>query len=252
MYICNITGNSFELDDEDKGREKGNKFNYISRYRAICYILTKELYGDVKIIKELECNKDISGIGITESEWSKILENAFNYTNTYVCKDPYFNIYDNNNIDKFNNLDFIVISDTFKHISPYPGILDAFKNLYKMLKPGGVVIFSEPYSLSAHKEHYPTLYDYEFVNIDNKYTIHNNTIYGDIETFDNLKFHGKPPHTIEMRVFSKNSIKYFFEQSGFIDITFHKITKDMNKYGIYFSKNNNINWSLIVSARKPN
>jgi len=53
-----------------------------------------------------------------------------------------------------------------------------------------------------------------------------------------------------MRVFSKKSIISFLELAGFKDIVFHNINEDMNKYGIFWSKNNNNNNSVIITAKK--
>jgi hypothetical protein len=53
-----------------------------------------------------------------------------------------------------------------------------------------------------------------------------------------------------MRIFSRNSIILFLEKSGFVDIVFHEINEDMNKYGIFWSKDNTNNFALIISAKK--
>jgi hypothetical protein len=121
-----------------------------------------------------------------------------------------------------------------------------------MLKCGGYIIFSVPYTHDEHKEHYKNLYDYKIEkNDNNEYVLHNMTIDGKIETFNNLCFHGGPGNVLEMRVFSKKSIISFFEKSGFTDIVFYEINDNMNKYGIFWSKDNMNNRSLIVSAKKP-
>ena len=86
---------------------------------------------------------------------------------------------------------------------------------------------------------------------NDKYILQNITIDNKIETFDNLCFHGGPGNVLEMRVFSKNSIISFLENSGFVDITFYEINDDMKKYGIFWSKDDVNNCSLIISAKKP-
>jgi SAM-dependent methyltransferase len=69
-------------------------------------------------------------------------------------------------IKKYDNLDFIICSDIFQFISPYPNLQYAFNNLYKILKPNGFVIFSVPFIYGQHNEYYPNLYDYNYPTLD--------------------------------------------------------------------------------------
>jgi SAM-dependent methyltransferase len=203
-------------------------------------------------MKNLEKNKTLKGIGMSDSGWADIFKDKFNYVNTFYHTSPYLNIYNNEHVKKYTYLDFIISSDVFEHIDPFPSIQIAFDNLFSMLKCGGSLIFSVPFTYSEHKEHFPNLYDYKIEKNDNgEYLLYNTTIENKIETFNNLCFHGGPGNVLEMRVFSNKSIISFLEKSGFIDITFYEITEDMKKYGIFWSKDDFINESLIISAKKP-
>ena len=176
--------------------------------------------------------------------WSSICSNKFNYINTNKLN---LNIYNKEHINQYTNLDFIISLEIFNHINPYPGIQIAFNNIYKMLKKTGFIILSVPYSeFDDHLEHYPNLYDYKINKLNDKYILHNTTINNKQEYFDNLCFYNGPGKKLEMRIFSKKSLTTYLENAGFIDITFHTITDDMNNYGIYWSNNN----SLIISAKK--
>jgi SAM-dependent methyltransferase len=250
-FICNITGQTFDLNDNEKHRELASRFGYNSRFRAICYVFCKIFYGECKILSNLEENKNIKGIGMSDSAWANIFKKKFNYTNTYYHCSPYLDIYNNEHIKNYNDLDFIISSDVFEHIDPFPSLQIAFNNLYKMLKCGGHIIFSVPYTNGEHKEHYPNLYKYKIENNNGKYILHNTTIDNKIETFNNLSFHGGPGNVLEMRVFSKQSIISFLETSGFVDITFYDINEDMKKYGIFWSKHDVNDCSLIITAKKP-
>jgi len=250
--ICNITGNKFDLNDEEKGRELGIRFGFNSRFRAICYVFCKIFYGECKIMNNLKQNKSLKGIGMSDSGWAQLFEQKFNYVNTFYHTSPFLDIYNTEHLKNYNNLDFIISSDVFEHINPFPSVQTAFDNLYRMLKCGGHIIFSVPFTYGEHKEHYTNLYDYKIVkNDNNEYVLHNTTIDNKIEKFNNLCFHGGPGNVLEMRVFSKKSIISFFENSGFTDIVFYEINDDMNKYGIFWSKDNSNKCSLIVSAKKP-
>jgi len=250
MFVCNITGKTFTLDDNEKDRESGCRFGYNCRFRAISYVLTKVLFNEIKIVNDIEKNKNIKGIGMSESSLAEMYKEKFDYVNTFYHTEPFLNIYKEEHVNKYLELDFIVSSDVFEHIDPFPDVQFAFHNLYKMLKKGGVLVFSVPFYYGEHIEHFPNLYDYEIKKENEKYVLFNTTIHGDKEVFTNLCFHGGPGNTLEMRLFSKKSIVSFLETSGFTEIVFHNITDDMNKYGIFWSKNNDNNCSLIITAKK--
>jgi SAM-dependent methyltransferase len=161
MYICNITGKTFTLKEEEKEREKAIRFGYNSRMRAICYVFTKLFYGECKILCNLKENKKLKGIGMSDGSWAQLLEEKFNYINTFYHTSPYLDIYNEEHIKNYLNLDFIISSDVFEHINPFPSIQIAFNNLFRMLKSGGFIIFSVPFTLGEHKEHFPNLYKYE-------------------------------------------------------------------------------------------
>ncbi len=247
MYKCNITGNTFDLEENDRSRDGCIAFGYNSRMRSICYLLSKELFKEIRILEEIEENKNIRGIGMSDSIWADVCSKKFDYVNTFYHKEPKLDISNKYDVQKYNNLDFIISSDVFEHIDPFPNIQHSFNNMYKMLKNGGFIIFSVPFSYFDHIEHYPSLYDYEIIkNEKEEYLIKNKTIDGKEEIFENLIFHGGPGNTLEMRLFSCESLKTFLKNAGFKEIKFHYPNEDMNKYGIFWE---NI-CSLIITAYK--
>lgn len=86
MFCCNITGKFFNLKNSEKYREHFPKFGCISRFRAISYVLTKILFNEVKILSKIEQNKNIKCIGMSDVGYDAILEDKFDYTNTYYHK----------------------------------------------------------------------------------------------------------------------------------------------------------------------
>jgi len=148
-------------------------------------------------------------------------------------------------------LDFIISSEVFEYVNPYPSLEFAFNNLYKMLGNGGYLVFSVPFSYDKHREHYPNLYNYTIKKVNDQNIIYNKTKQNKKEVFYNVRIEEGDGNTIEMRLFSKSSITFYLEKSGFVDITFYDITEDMNKYGIFWSSDNTNNFSLIISAKKP-
>jgi SAM-dependent methyltransferase len=247
MYTCNITGKKFDIKKNDRNREGGLAFGNNCRFRGISYLLTKMLYDEVKILTKVPINKKIKGIGMSDSSWADICAEKFNYINTYYHMEPKLDIHNKDDVQKYNDLNFIISSDVFEHINPYPNLQNAFNNMYDMLKPNGFIVFSVPFIYGDHKEHYPNLYDYKIIkNNDGEYILVNTTIDGNAEIFDNLVFHGGPGNTLEMRMFTKSSLIKYLCDAGFIDIEFHEPDEDMNKYGIFWE---NI-CSLIITARK--
>ena len=53
-FLCNITGNRFDLNDSEKDRELGCRFGFNCRFRAICYVFCKLFYGECKIMTNLD------------------------------------------------------------------------------------------------------------------------------------------------------------------------------------------------------
>jgi SAM-dependent methyltransferase len=255
MYKCNITGKLFDLEDSEKERELAIRYGYNSRFRAICYVLSKTLFREVRVLEELKQSKKIKGLGMADGLWSTILKEKFDYINTFNNADPKLDIYNSDHVGSYKNLDFIISSDVFEHIVPFPGIQIAFNNILKMLRKGGCFIFSVPYvNEGEHVEHFPNLYDYKLETDENyKHILYNKTKDDKLEIFSDLCFHGEPCiETLEMRLFSKKSVSDFLQKSGFVNINFHTITEDMNAYGIFWSKDNAKNsCSLIISATKP-
>ena len=260
MYICNLTGKEFTIEDNEKHREGANVFGLNSRLRALIYVLSKVIKCN-EVLYNVEPDKNIKGIGMSDAPNLAIeLSKNFDYVNTFYHTDPFLDIYNEQHVSRYNNLDFIISSDVFEHISPYPNIQYAFNNLFKMLKAGGHIIFSVPFIYDNYYEHFPSLYDYsiEFDKLKNKYYIKNKTIDGKDEILDKCKtpsgeisdliFHGGPGSTLEMRVFSQDVLIKYLKESGFKEITFYdpnEIT-DMQKYGIFWENK----CSLVCSAKK--
>lgn len=254
MYVCNITGERFNISDDEKHREGGNvrpgSTSFV-RHRAIYYALTKELYGNARCLSEVKKNKAIRGIGMSQP--CSILEEKYSYINTKYHEEPLLDIHNDNHVFRYSGQDFVISSDVFEHISPYPTLQHGFDNMFSLLKPGGFIVFSVPYNLAPieHLEHYPDLYDYTIKEEEGEHVLYNRTLSGKHEEFRDLVFHGGPGSTLEMRVFSRESVIDHLGKAGFVDIKFHDDWAEMNKYGIFWSPNNDCNWSLVITARRP-
>jgi hypothetical protein len=137
--------------------------------------------------------------------YAKGLSAAVSYTNTYYHTEPKLDI-TAESPPTYSELDFVISSDVFEHIKPPTD--HAFRNLRRMLRVGGSLVFSVPYSSNdATIEHFPNLDIYNVVEVKPaEWVLLNRTRDGTWEVHENLVFHGGPGSTLEMRVFSESDV----------------------------------------------
>jgi len=184
------------------------------RARAMVHLLTSELLGHSVALPDLEPRFDLCGIGLSDAEsYSGPLARKFAYTNTYFHTEPTLDIA-NVAPERAACYDFIIASDVFEHIAP--PVARAFSNARRLLKRGGVFIFSVPFSLEGDTvEHFPDLHDYRLLEAPNGWRLENRTADGRDQTFTELVFHGGPGTTLEMRLFSRAALEREFAAAGF-------------------------------------
>ena len=213
------------------------------RFRAIIHILSMELFGQSFSLPNFPTRPDIRGYGMSDWEGYAIpLAKSLNYTNTYYHQNPKLDII---NIDSSleGTLDFLISSEVFEHVAPPVSI--AFKNAFRLLKKGGIFIFTAPYKKNGRtKEHFPDLYKYQIIKERQNYILKNITIDGREQVFTDLCFHGGAGSTLEMRVFSEPSLKEEFTKAGFRNVLIYK--DPYFDHGIYW----NSDMSLPIVARK--
>jgi SAM-dependent methyltransferase len=247
FFKCNICGNRNIANVENLNREEQSCSGCGSnvRLRGIIHFLSLTLFGKSISLNKFPINKNINGIGL--SDWlvyANILEQKFKYSNTYFHKKPELDI---TNVSKnlYNTLDFIISADVFEHIE-IP-VSRAFQNCYNLLKPGGSLILTVPYTKEGNEtvEHFPNLNDYKILqdSLGNFY-LENINVQGEKEIFNNLIFHGGPGTTLEMRVFCENSLIAELRTAGFNNIQI--LNSPFWKFGIYHKEN----WSLPLLVKK--
>lgn len=246
-WTCNICGtaNAGLAKDMDRERAPCTHCGSVMRFRTLAAVLSLRLFGEVKILSELQPGQPIRGVGMSDAHcYGGVLAEKLQYTNTYYHCEPLLDIMQPAQQWLGNN-DFVITSDVFEHTPP--PAQQAFDNLYKLLKPGGVVIFSVPYMLMPNtREHFPNLHDFKIRQDEQgEWVLDNVTKDGVHEEFRKLCFHGGPGSTLEMREFAQSAVEEHFRRAGFVDLRIHN--EPYFEHGIFWLHP----WSLVMSVVRP-
>ncbi|MFH1964396.1 MAG: methyltransferase domain-containing protein [Acidobacteriota bacterium] len=246
-FRCNICGKAplspvSELTD----REKPSCYFCGSnlRFRSIVAALSIELFGLIIPIPDMSESREIVGIGISDSRaYSGPLAGKFSYTNTFFHKRPRLDIMEINE-ELRGSADFVISSEVFEHVPP--PVDTAFANLFALLKPKGICVLTVPYVNEGQtREHFPDLYRYRIIKKGGSRVLINRTREGEEQVFEDLRFHGGKGSTLEMRLFSKESLLENIRKAGFCNITIHQ--DSFPEFGIYLD---GINSSFTISMRR--
>ena len=123
----------------------------------------------------------------------------------------------------------------------------AFAGAWRLLKPGGLLILTVPYIIESNAtlEHFPDLHEWALTTGDDGvHRLRNRRVDGTVEEFDQLVFHGGPGSTLEMRIFSRDSLLGELASAGFDDVRI--ADEPMPPIGVLWQHP----WSLPVVARK--
>jgi SAM-dependent methyltransferase len=146
------------------------------------------------------------------------------YQNTFFDIEPCLDICNPSKAFK-HKADILISSDVMEHVmSPFE---KAFIGTFDVLKPGGYVILTTPYFHDmAFVDKYPWMKSYK-VNSNHEVTGYDGEF--DRLAFDPI-FHGGPGNTLEMRLFTPETLLYALEKTGFVNIQF--LEDDIPEYGI--------------------
>lgn len=246
-FQCNICGNMTSSDMSKLSREvvSCHVCGSTVRMRAIVHVLSMELFGESLTLPDFPCKPELHGVGMSDWDgYAEPLAKKLSYTNTYYHQEPKLDII-NISEDIVGSMDFIISSDVYEHVLYPVGV--AFQNTARLLKEDGVFVFTVPYTKKGEEtvEHFGQLHDFEILQEDGQYLLRDKTDSGELREFDNLIFHGGPGSTLEMRVFSEQSLMNEFSKANFKQVKVYG--EPYFKYGIYWG---NVNWSLPIAARK--
>lgn len=245
-FVCNICGQFNRTSEDHFDREKpGCRVCRSSlRRRGLIHLLSLELFGLPLALPEFPRLKTIRGLGLSDADaYAGPLEEKFDYRNTFYDREPRFDITHPPAGDE-SKYDFLIASEVFEHVMP--PVEEAFRQAHRLLKPNGVFILTVPYSLDpAMKEHYPDLHEFAVASLGGRAVLVNRTRDGQMQTFDNLIFHGGGARkALELREFNETELKRALEQAGFSSVRIH--SENYAPAGIEHAAS----WSLPIAARK--
>ncbi len=156
------------------------------------------------------------------SDWLGYAANLalkLDYTNTFYHKEPFLDIVAVSP-DQLGQYDFLISTDVFEHVPP--PVFRAFSGSYTLLKPGGLIVLTVPFTdVTQTVEHFPDLDTFKIIELGSGYLLVNRDKKGQLSVRNNLVFHGGPGDTLEMRVFSRNDTLSWLKMAGFVDIQVH-------------------------------
>lgn len=244
-FRCNICGVDGEALRAGFGRETAScaACGSTVRMRAVVHLLSQALFGRSLVTDDFPRAAHLHGIGLSDwTVYAERLARKLDYTNTFYHCEPQLDITDVPD-ERTGSCDFLISTDVFEHVAPPAS--RAFEGAKRLLKPGGTLILTVPFSLDAETvEHFPLLHDYRIeATGDGNHVLHNRCADGQEQRFESLVFHGGPGETLEMRLFSKISLERQLRDAGFVDIRFHD--EPVPEFGIFWD----LPWSLPVTAR---
>ena len=215
-FTCNICGRRGQLPERGRNPEDPTcpRCGSNVRTRDLLRALSRELFAADLTLPSFPRVRSLRGLGIGDSElYALRLADKLGYHNTFFHKEPRLDIANAPEAES-GRYDFVVSSEVFEHVAPPAEA--AFANVFRMLRPGGVFVFTVPYSLDQSTvEHFPELHQFAIVPLGERHVLVNRTREGKVEVHEDLVFHGGPGSTLEMRLFSESDLKRMLAGAGF-------------------------------------
>lgn len=219
-YRCNVCGMSQALAAEAFRRERAACWSCgaTARFRGIVLALAQCLGMPCDLpLAHWPMRREFRGLGMSDWQgYAEALAVRFDYTNTFYDRAPRLDIL-NPPAALAQAHDFVICSDVLEHV-PAP-VQRAFDRLFWLLKPGGHLILSVPYSREAQTlEHFPDLAQYALYDFHGRPILVYRTASGAYRVHDDLVFHGGSGATLEMRVFCEDDVLRHLSTAGFTNV----------------------------------
>ena len=245
-FRCNICGKRTRCEASRLQREVASCDFCRStvRLRSLIHQLALEMFHVPLALPDFPRLKSIRGIGMSDvGQYSEVLQEKFDYRNTFLDHAPRFDLM-NPPESELGQYDFVIVSDVLEHVPPPAET--GFRNVYNLLKPGGVVILTVPYSIedAGTIEHFSNLGDFSITDVGGHPILVNRTPEGQLQVFDNLVFHLGVTRSLEMREFSEQGLNQLLAAAGFDEVRFHG--EEYLEFGIQWNEP----WALPMTLHK--
>ncbi len=245
QYTCNLCGeNSVVVDDFHREGGACQHCGANIRFRALMFALSHHLYGQPIALTNFTPDQNLKVMGLSDApHYADRLASLFNYTNFFYHTKPFLDIC---NIEgmALDSYDVLISSDVYEHVPPPRHV--AFVNTHHLLKPGGLMLLTVPYTmLSKTAEHFPHLNQFGVVRDQQGMLLVNRRRDQHIEVFDRLTWHGGEGSTLEMRVYAEADLIQIIADAGFKDIKIWHL--DESEFGILQAQQGG---SFVISAIK--
>ena len=255
-FTCNICGTANSIPTASFHRELAQcvKCGATPRFRGVIRTLALGLGIDSCLpLSVWPRMKHVRGLGMSDWEgYSGLLGDKFEYINTFYDRPPYLDI-QSPSLDHQSCYHFVISTDVFEHV--LPPMQRAFDNVRNLLKPGGRLIFSVPYTREPETlEHFEDLHEFEVVDFRRSKILINRDAGGKLSAYENLVFHGGLGATLEMRLFCERDILDRLAKAGLEDIVVYD-RPDLS-VGYYWpplprADANAPFYAYIIGARRP-
>jgi len=244
-FVCNLCGSANPAPAGfDRERPDCAGCGSSVRLRGLLHALSLELFGTSLAVPEFPRVKSLRGLGLSDSaQYAEALAAKLDYRNTYFHREPFFDLARPDEAE-LGRYDFLLASEVFEHVPPPPE--RAFANAFRLLRQGGVLLFTVPYSLdAATAEHFPALHEHGLAQVGGRTVLVNRTSDGALQLFEDLAFHiSFGGEALEMREYCESALKALLAAAGFTEIRIHG--ENYAPYGIVHSEA----CSLPIAARK--
>src|SRR3984893_5426362 len=155
-FQCNICSKRSSFPQEELRRELWSCWHCGStvRLRSVIHALSMELFGTSLVLSDFPHRPDLVGLCLSDWDGYAQLASKMSYKNTFYHQVPLLDI-TSVDPDHTTRYDFIISSEVFEHVCQ--PVSKAFENAYRLLKPGGVMIFTVPYVDGLTQEHFPDI-----------------------------------------------------------------------------------------------
>ncbi len=245
-FTCNVcgalsggTGCEEVRDDENCGWCRSTV-----SHRSIVHSVSETIFGKSIPLPDFPVDRKILGVGLSDWEGYAVrLADKFDYRNTFFRELPRLDICAPPR-HLLGALDFVVSANVFDRVLPPVG--RAFAGASQLLKPGGHLILSVPYSAEGEGcEHYPDLDDYRTMLFEDRclVVIRNND--GAYSVRPDPVLPEGPDGGVELRRMSLDQIVQCLAESGFDQVVIHD--DEVPQYGI---SHKGVRDGLPIVARK--